>query len=470
MDMIERQSSLDRLQELSADARRGIGHVVALVGAAGIGKSTLARAAATSADINSRVLWGSCEDFATAEPLGAITDLARQLGWDVQETVKHRGRLGAFSEGFDLFNDKTKANILLIEDIHWADDATLDFIRYLGRRIYASNILLVITSRNDDAVARVRLRHAFADIPPGSIVRMDVLPLSEDGVINVAKAHGLDGEALFRATSGNAFFVAELLRAKGSGLPVSIRDAILTRAERLLPAGRTVLEMVSVFPAGINPSIVRLIGGDDMPAELDHGIDEGLLHFVNGQYAFQHEIARRVIEQALPISRRRELNTVALKALRATDDIPTAQLVHHAREANDILALQELAPFAAEQAAAVSAHREAVRHYETALAYAHAFDPMRRAELYERYAFECHLIGQLERAILAQKSALAIHLASGNAVKEGDCRRWLSRLNYSELCSKCHKKGAQQSGIVFSQGEATPVRHVMVTQICREAA
>ncbi|AMJ62295.1 ATP-binding protein [Bosea sp. PAMC 26642] len=430
MVIIERDSSLERLRYLMESAKEGRGHLVAIVGPAGVGKSTLAAAAQTVADPEGRVLWGACDDFAIAEPLGAVNDLARQVKWDMQSVLRRDGRLAAFSEAFSLFNNTATYNLIVIEDIQWADGATLDFIRYMGRRIRSSKILLLITARNDDTKSLSKLRHALADIPADRAERIEVLPFSESGVIQLAEAQALDGREIHRITGGNAFFVTELLRETKNSMPASVRDAVLTRASYLPSNGRDALNAVSIFPAGVGLAIVESVLKAGAILALDICIDYGLLRCMDGQYAFQHEIARQVIEQALPISRRRVLNTEALKALRCVENAPLAQLVHHAREANDIAAVCELAPLAAEQAASVSAHREAVRHYEAALTHASSLDANVRADLYERYAFECHLIGEIARAIVAQKSALALRISSGDRAKEGDGRRWLSRLSY----------------------------------------
>jgi len=133
---------------------------------------------------------------------------------------------------------------------------------------------------------------------------------------------------------------------------------------------------------------------------------------------------------ALPASRRRDLNTGALELLRADSNTPLARLVGHALEAHDLAAVQELAPLAAQQAALVGAHREAMRHYQTALDHSASLAAIDRADLLERCAYEGYLVGDLQPAIAAERAALELHRSLGNRLREGDCLRFLSRISY----------------------------------------
>ena len=430
MVLVEREALLGRLQGLLDEARQGRGHVVALTGEAGVGKSTLAQALADSVTPCARVLWGACENLATPEPLGALQDLARAAGWDLQEALKRRaGRLAAFSEALVVFSSEGGVTLLIVEDIHWADEATLDFIRFVGRRLFGLSILLVVTARTDGEGGRVQVRRALAEIPRDQVVRIEVPLLSKEAVIRMAGEHG--GEALFRATAGNVFLVTELLRAGSADEPPgSLTDAVLVRADRLSRGGRRVLNAVSVFPRRVESGIIgAMCGGDHLPG-VEDCVAQGLLTVVDDFYSFRHEIARRAVELAIRSSERRALNARALAALRETAEIAVSRLVHHANEAADGAAIRELAPVAGEQAASVGAHREAAAHFKTALLHANTLAVPERIALLEKFAFESHLIGEMDQSIAAQTAALALHEASGDGVKQGDCLRWLSRLNY----------------------------------------
>ena len=434
MILLERDIQLERLRGLLAEVAQGRGRVVALVGEAGAGKTSLVEAFIELVAKEARVYRGACEDLAIPDPLGPLYDLARHAQWPLSKAAddRRRQRLPLFSDALDIFESALQPSLLVIEDLHWADDATLDFVRFLGRRISSTHILLLLTARNDDIEGQRRLRRAISDIPADNHVRIEVPLLTKAAVSSLAKTAGRDADAIYRATAGNAFFVAELLCAGNDGQlpPPNLRDAVLTRAERLPMVARMMLDTVSVFPRRADAAILHALCGPDSTVHLAECVANGILEHVEETYAFRHEIARRAVEMALPMPLRRDINARALAALRASEDVATARLVHHALEAHDLKSVQELAPRAALEASHVGAHREATGHYRTALEQAGAFLPQQRASLYENYAFECHLIGRIPEAIEAELAALQLHRDGGNGLKEGDCLRWLSRFSY----------------------------------------
>lgn len=433
MQLVERAPHLDQLQSLLRDAAGGSGCVVTLAGEAGAGKSTLAAAFARQAPVGVRVLSGAAENFGTAEPLGPLHDLARQAGWALPEMLFVSGsRIALFSEVFSLIEERPddgSATLVILEDVHWADDATLNLIRYIGRRIRSAHILLLVTARSEDAAGQSRLRRALNDIPPSSRVFIDVPALSEMAVAELARQRGLDGKAVFRVTGGNAYFVAEVIEA-GHEMPATIRDAVLARADGLSAEDRQVLAAASILPDGFDPALIEALCGRDAQAALEACVGCGLIVRAGEGFMFRHEIARQALEQSLSPVDRRRLNSFVLAYFYNIPNISVARLVHHAKEAQDLPAICDLAPKAAAEAARLGAHRQAVRHYELALAHASAFPEAERASLYGLYAFECHLIGQVERAIAAQQNALALHRQLGDRLAEGDSLRWLSRLSY----------------------------------------
>jgi predicted ATPase/DNA-binding CsgD family transcriptional regulator len=430
--LVERHIHIEQLQELLAEAGRGKGRVVVLSGEAGVGKSTLAQAFAETAEESARILWSACEDLTTPDPLGPLHDLARDAKWNLPQALDKKGsRLAVFSECLGIFNDPVHANLLIIEDLHWADNATLDFVRFLGRRVRNTHILLLITARNDEPGGHSNIRRALTDIPSNNVIRIDVPALTEQAVIKLARDKGFDGKALFQTTAGNAYFVTELLRARrGDGLPPTVRDAVLARADRLSALARAVLDAVSIFPRWAEAFAVEALCGEQHAVYLDECITQGILNASGDTYAFRHEIARRAIELALTPSRRQALNAQALAILRANPDISVARLVHHAQEANDWIAVRGLASIAGDEASRLGAHREAAGHFILALKHTDSLSIDERKALYEKHAFESHLVGQLEQAIRSRNILLEIHRTAGEALKEGDCLRWLSRLNY----------------------------------------
>nr|WP_250889094.1 AAA family ATPase [Mesorhizobium sp. dw_380] len=431
--LLERQTQLAQLDGFLAEAARGRGHVAVLSGEAGAGKSALVEAFIGAASHGTRVFRSACEDLSIPDPLGPLYDLAREAQWAMPQAIDARRgeRLPLFSDALDVFEARTQPTLLVIEDLHWADDATLDFVRFLGRRIANTHILLLLTARTDRSEGQVRVRRALGEIPAGSVARIDVPLLSEAAVLSLAKAAGRDGEAIYRASAGNAFFVTELLRAENeTALPASVRDAVVARAERLSAGARAMLECVSVFPRRADAWALTGLCGMASAAQLAECVSNGLLDDLGEFYAFRHEIARRAIETMLTPSHRRAFNQRALAALLERGDIATARLVHHAVEAHNLETVRELAPVAAREASRVGAHRDAVGYYEVALLQADTLPAQERAELYEQYAFECHLIGRIDEAIKAQQQARALQQALGNVLREGDSLRCLSRFAY----------------------------------------
>lgn len=433
MSLLERATQLEQLSSLLAAAVPGHGRIVAICGEAGAGKTALVEAFAGQVANTARVLRSACEDLSVPDPLGPLYDLAREANWTLLRSGEdaQRQRLPLFSDALEAFESDDGPTLLLIEDLHWADEATLDFVRFLGRRIAKSHIVLLLTARTDSIDGQRRMRRALADIPGDNVVRIDVPLLTEAAVSKLVSDAGRDAQAIYRATAGNPFFVTELLRAEsGQQLPPSVRDTVLARAERLSADARRALDAVSVFPRQAEAATLQIVCGPGSAGHLAECVASGLIDDLGQAFAFRHEIARDAIALALAPSLRRDLNTRALAKLRSSGEVPVARLVHHALEASDLAAVRELAPIAAAEASRVGAHRQAAEHYETALQQAENFNTDERAGLFERFAVECHLIGRLPTSVEAAGEACRLRRSQGDKLKEGDGLRWLSRFSY----------------------------------------
>jgi ATP/maltotriose-dependent transcriptional regulator MalT len=402
-----------------------------MVGEGGVGKTSLVQTFTRNVEGRARVLCSACEDLSIPEPLGPLHDVAAALGIDVSVSAADMPRLQLFAGLLDRLTGAGQPTLLVVEDIHWADDATLDLVRFLGRRISGTDLLLIVTARNDAVEGQSRLRRALADIPAGSVTRLEVPLLSEGAVTKLAESAGLDGAAVFRATAGNAFFTSELvLVGDADGLPGSVSDAVIRQAERLPAAARLALDTAAVFPRRAELSMLMdVLGPGGMEAVADC-ISAGLLLSTDGHVQFRHEIARRVVEAALSEADRRAINTKVLGALQASSDSPTARLVHHAREAGDFELVRSLAPAAAVEAAALGAHREAANLLSAALDAPGSDRTANRAELLVQLAVELYLIGLADQALPRLSEARKRFAQAQDALREGDCLRWMSRLNY----------------------------------------
>ena len=284
INLLEREAPHARLEAALDAARLAQGRVVSIEGEAGIGKTSLVLTFAEAHQGDARVHIGGCEHLATPEPLGPLRDIARES--QGRFSVSSTGQLAAFEALLRLLTSGRGPALLVLEDIHWADDATLDLLRYLGRRIRSAPILVVVTFRNDEGASRARLTSLWADMPRDHRERIELEPLSLDAVSALADGMECAGHEVFEATGGNPFHVTEYLATPGHSVPPSVQDATLARAAGLSPRGRRALDCAAIFPRQIDEETLRLLADD-----ADHaGVEECLR---SGEMAFSTARAAR---------------------------------------------------------------------------------------------------------------------------------------------------------------------------------
>jgi DNA-binding CsgD family transcriptional regulator/tetratricopeptide (TPR) repeat protein len=426
MRLLERAQCLVDLAEWLGAATKQGGCVALVHGEAGIGKTALLQE--FSKEQRGRVLWGACDALFTPRPLGPLHDIARQTqGALFTALTAGSGRDAIFSAALDEL--ERSDTLVIFEDMHWADEATLDLLKYLGRRIARTRGMLVVTYRDDEVGPRHPLQSVIGDLPRGATHRMLLPPLSESAVAQLASAAGRAAKGLHDVTGGNPFFVTEVLAARGDSVPVTVREAVLAHAAKLSAAARDIAELVSVVPGRCEDWLVeRTIGLAASGIEECLGI--GMVRHDDGSLAFRHELARRALEDSLSHPRQQSLHSKVLAVLAERPGIPAARIAHHADGALNAEQVLRFAPLAAAQAASVGSHSEAVSHYQAALRHAHHLTPKETAHLQQCLSYECYLTGQHLRAIDARRAALEIWRASGARLPEGDTLRWLSRLNW----------------------------------------
>jgi DNA-binding CsgD family transcriptional regulator len=428
MDLLERTPHLSELAGLLRQAAAGQGSLVLIGGEAGVGKTALARRFADNAAL-ARCFVGACDPLTTPRPLGPLLDIAASVGGEMAwlaGTAAPPHRL--FGALLSQLNRLPAPTLAVIEDIHWADEATLDLLRYLGRRLGSTHGLVIATYRDDEIGPRHPLQILLGDLATAAAVhRLTLAPLSLDGLRALAAGSGLDLLALHEQTRGNPFFVTEILAAGRPGLPATVRDAVLARAARLSAAGRSALDAAAVIGSPIEPWLLSTVAG----ATAD-GVEEclvaGVLCTTENALAFRHELARQAVLDAMAPPRRQELHARTLAALRASASPDLARLAHHAEGADDRDAVLTYAPAAAERAAALRAHREARAQYARALRFADELPELQRGALLEAYSYECYLTDHLDEAIVVCQEALNVWRRLGDRLKEGDTQRRLSRL------------------------------------------
>src|SRR4029453_15160748 len=251
MPLLERESALETLGGWFAEARAGGGRLVVVSGEAGVGKTALVSEFAVRHRPAARVLWGVCDPLTTPRPLGPLADVAPAVGGRLDQLLRDEApRQVLFGALLDRLRDSRVATILVIEDVHWADEATLDLLRFLARRLGASPVLLVVTFRDDELGPQHPVRLLAGDLASSAPVRrVRLAPLSRQAVAVLAGPHGLDPGALYERTGGNPFFVTEVLAAGDEAIPATVADAVLARAARLSPPARQVLDAAAVVGA-----------------------------------------------------------------------------------------------------------------------------------------------------------------------------------------------------------------------------
>jgi DNA-binding CsgD family transcriptional regulator/tetratricopeptide (TPR) repeat protein len=429
MRIVERGRFLEELNESLAAAVAGAGSVALVSGEAGIGKTTLVDAfEARATERGVRSLRGSCDALHTPRPLGPLLDIALAAGGRLRGVVERGAeREELFASLLDDLRRPATPTLVIFEDVHWADEATLDLLKFLGRRVGQTRALLVVTFRDDALPPRHPLRGVFADLPRAAVRRFTLPRLSEAAVEELAREAGRPAAGLYALTSGNPFFVTEVLAGEG-GVPVSVRDAIFARAAKLDGGAREVLDAVSLVPGRMERWLLEALVGPAHTA-VEACLAAGVLEAHGRHLGFRHELARLAWEGSVDGERARTLHGRVLTELLARyDAVSAARLVHHAEGADDRATLLRLAPVAAREAVRLGAHREAAAHYEMVLESAAELPRGERAELLEEYAIQAYLTGAGERAVAALEEALAIRRELGDRRRQSEDLRWLARL------------------------------------------
>jgi DNA-binding CsgD family transcriptional regulator/tetratricopeptide (TPR) repeat protein len=427
MKLLEREQCLaDLAAWLEAAAERG-GCVALVAGEAGIGKTALLQEFCRQQSAT-RMLWGACDALFTPRPLAPLHDIARQTKGALF-TLLNAGakRDELFTAALDEL--ERDCALVVLEDMHWADEATLDLLKYLGRRVQRTNSMIAVSYRDDEVGPRHPLRHVIGDVPRANLHRMSLSPLSESAVVQLAGLAQRPSTGLHSLTGGNPLFVTEVLAADADTVPATVRDAVLARAVRLSPAAREIAELVCVVPGKTELWLLEKAARLD-EAGIEGCLNIGMVRLEDGALAFRHELVRRAIEDSLSEPRKQTLHSRVLEVLAARPGISPARIAHHADRARNGEGVRRFAPLAASQAASVGAHREAASHYELALRFAMNLASEERARLLEQLSYECHLTSRHERALRAQREALETWRALGARAREGDSLRWLSRLSW----------------------------------------
>ncbi len=431
MRLLERESQLASLAEYAGEARHGDGRLVLIAGEAGVGKSALVEQAERGLP-EAAWYWGACDGLFTPRPLGPLYDIAGGLGGELLELCRADApREELFGALLRQVSAPGKLHVLVVEDVHWADEATIDLLRFLGRRIRDIPVLLLATYRDEGLGATDPLRVALGDLATqGCVRRMRLPPLSSDAVAVLAGGSGLDLAALYRLTGGNPFYVSQAVQAGMSDVPASARDAVLARAARLGSDSRAVLDDAALIGTRVEVALLDSVAGCP-PSVIDELLASGLVTGDGAAVTFRHEIARLAVAGAVAAHRGSAIHTRILASLRALGCDDDACMAFHAEAAGDGPVALRYASAAARRAAALASHREAATQFERALRFADQAEPATVASLYDGFAYEASLLDRWQEAADARERALALWRQVGDRLREGDTLRWLA----SSLCS-----------------------------------
>jgi len=422
--LLEREGALASLYRVREQAAAGRGSVALITGEPGIGKTALASAFAADVSEDVRVLWGNCDDISIPRPLGPFRDMTGIVA--LQKALEDEAPAHRFHA---LLLDELAARpspvVMVIEDVHWADQATIDAITVIGRRISRIPAALVLTYRSGELGPGHPLPAALESMRAGISLLLQLAPLSPAAVAALA---GDDAEAVYAATGGNPFYVTELAAGRPSKLPPTVASAVRGRVARLGDDARRLAELVSISPSRLATSVLDVVapGWGEAAEELER---HQLIRVGPQHVRFRHELAREAVRSSVPVARRRSLHRELLNVLLELRADP-AEIVNHAEEAGEIQVVAEHAQEAARRAAAVESNREAYAHYLRALDFGERLTPSEQAELHEEAGVAAYTVDRLPEAFQSLRRAVQIYGDVGDRHSVGRCTRLLSRCHW----------------------------------------
>ena len=415
--LVEREAQLSKLTALVGRIHQGSGRVALVFGEGGVGKTTLVNAMIAAIPPEVRVLRGGCDDLVTANPFGPLREALRATGGPLKDALER-------DDGHQVLTELTRElsgpqpNLLLIEDLHWADDASMDVLAYLARRLERLRLLLVVTFR-DDEIGRDHPIHRFlAALSTDRTDRLHLLPLTLDGVTALVGDSGWDPRELHATTGGNPFYVTEALASPpDAAVPATVAAAVVARIQRLSAPAREALQQVSVWPGVLDFELAQELLETDLTA-LTEAEEAGVLVTEQGGLRFRHEIARRATAERLTGLRRRHAERRVTEILKRRGEQDLSRLVHHATACGDAATVARYAPMAARQSSRAGAHRQALAFYRVALDHEGLLDDAELADVLDGYAWELHNAHRLQESVAQGRRAQLFYRSCGDRVAE----------------------------------------------------
>jgi ATP/maltotriose-dependent transcriptional regulator MalT len=415
-DLVERSEPIALLERGLAAVGHSGGRIVLVAGEAGIGKTSMLRAFARTRP-EASVWWGACDALQTPHPLAPLLDIARERRPRFAAALDGP-RAALFEAVLDELRRAADPVLVVVEDAHWADDATLDWLKHLGRRIERTRALLAISYRDDEVTATHPLRRVLGELPVSARTLLQVPRLTPAAVETLAHRAGRRAEGVHAATRGNAFFVTELLRDTSEprpAVPATVQDLVLARLARLPAGAQALLQAVAVVPGRAERTLVERVAAPALP-DIEAALGSGLLVSEGESFAFRHELGRVAVESMLSPPAARALHARVLVALTGAAAAP-ARLVHHALRCGDRAAITRHAPQAAREAAQRGAWREQGAQWRIALQHGMPRDEDERLEWLEAFAAAAGVNEWPEEQLQALRDIEARSRARGDTLR-----------------------------------------------------
>jgi DNA-binding CsgD family transcriptional regulator/tetratricopeptide (TPR) repeat protein len=446
VELLERSLFLDALAEYAAEAGQGSGRLVLVSGESGIGKTALVEAFQAHLH-GARWLWGACDGLLTPRPLGPLLDIATQAGGRLSQLCgQGLERDHLFRAFLAELNSPAALTVVVIEDVHWADDATIDLLRFTGRRLDRMKALVLVTYRDDEPGDDL-LRLLLGDLAPQRATRrMGLPPLSDHAVRTLAGQRDVDAAELFRVSGGNPFLVCETIEAGWPAIPIppAVRDVVSARLARSNAPVREALQTAAVIGTRIDRELLASVLGGSA-ALLDDCLRTGFLVAEGSGVRFRHELVRMAVEEGIGPHGQGELHARLLAVLQDSGEADPAVMAHHAEGAGDVAAIRRHAPQAARRSAAMGAHGEAVAQYQRALRYADPADRAVLAGLHEGLAAEDALLDRPEESETALRTALQHRRQLSDTMRVGEDLSALSGILHQQCRGEDSARTADES-------------------------
>jgi ATP/maltotriose-dependent transcriptional regulator MalT len=427
-ELVERDVELAALVASVEAAVSGEGSAMLVLGEAGIGKTSLIREFLRSVEGDVHVLMGTCDDLLTPRTFGPLRDAAATAGGPLAAAFSAEpDRESVYRALLDELSRSDMPTILVVEDIHWADDATLDALRFVARRLQRLRAVVVLSYR-DDEVQPVHLRQLLGALSGATVRRLVLHRLSEAAVRRLTRAAGVDSPAIFATTDGNPFFVSEVLSSPSADVSANVVDAVLARVHQLAPETQVALDQLAVVPSQVEGWLITaLLGGMGPLAEAEQ---RGMVALRPEGLAFRHELARHALEHSMPASRRMAFNRAVMEALLEHEQADLSRIVHHAVAAGEVGTILSYGPQAAREAAQAGAHSQALAHYEHVVPHLEALRADVQAQILVEYAWQLYAAYRFDEAVEVAEKAARIWDRLGDRVALGEALVAVSRSRY----------------------------------------